>query len=587
MKIIRMYILSGFILGLTLLAYGQPTTLPHLRKTGNVTHYMVNDKPFLMLGGELHNSSMGGFEYMRPIWRRMANANLNTVIASASWELVEPVEGRYDFALVDSMIIGARKENLKLIVIWFASWKNGESTYTPAWVKTDTKRFPLAKDERGKTINVLSTLSTAARDADAMAFAALMKHIRDIDGTYQTVIGVQVENEIGTLSTKRDFSVMANKAFNGPVPAELMNYLEKNKAAIHPGVLAAWSKQGYKKTGTWEEVFGKGVRLESWKDMSFLTEELFMAWNYAKYVGKVAAAGKSEYNLPMFVNAWLKQPGNSGHAPGNYPSGGPTPQMIDVWRAGAPSIDFIAPDIYIVDEWKYVCDTYTMSGNPLFIPETRGGAAGAARAFYTFGNYNTICFAPFGIDGNEGSQDAAEADLAQIKEAYRALEVLTPLIIENQGSDNLTGLMVTQNSRVDSVIIGGYKIKGTLGRMYGGAALAGFDFLGAAPNQPTTVAGTAVTPAPAPPSRSVPSQVGGALIICTAPGEYIISGRNMSLNITAADSKAVSGVSYLSLEEGTLEGTTWIPSRRLNGDEFRVSLAADKNKIYKMVMYKY
>lgn len=546
-----------------------------------------------MLAGELHNSSMGGFAYMRPIWKRMADANLNTVIASASWELVEPVEGKYDFALVDSMIIGARKENLKMIVIWFASWKNGQSTYIPAWVKKDQKRFPLAKDESGRTINVLSTLGAESRDADTRAFAAFMKHIREIDSKDQTVIGVQVENEIGTLRTKRDFSDIANKAFNGPVPAELMNYLEKNKASIHPGVLAAWSKQGYKKSGTWEEIFGKGVRLESWKDMSFLTEELFMAWNYAKYVGKIAAAGRAEYNLPMFVNAWLKQPGNSGHAPGNYPSGGPTPQMIDVWRAGAPSIDFIAPDIYIVDEWKYVCDTYTMSGNPLFIPETRGGAAGAARAFYTFGKYNTICFAPFGIDGNEGSEAATEADLLQIKEAYGALDVLTPLIIETQGSNKINGLMVTQNNRVDSVIFGEYKIKGTIGRMYGGAALAGFDFLGIAPAPATNPATTpAGTPAPAatataPPARPAPTQVGGALIICTAPGEFIISGRNMSISVTAADPKSASGVSYLSLEEGTLDGTTWIPTRRLNGDEFRVSLAADKNKIYKMAMYKY
>jgi hypothetical protein len=234
-----------------------------------------------------------------------------------------------------------------------------------------------------------------------------------------------------------------------------------------------------------------------------------------------------------------------------------------------------------------------MSGNPLFIPETRGGAAGAARAFYTFGKYNTICFAPFGIDGNEGSEAATEADLLQIKEAYGALDALTPLIIETQSSNKINGLMVTQINRVDSVIFGEYKIKGTMGRMYGGAALAGFDFLGTAPAPATNPATTpAGTPAPAatataPPARRAPTQVGGALIICTAPGEFIISGRNMSISVTDADPKSASGVSYLSLEEGTLDGTTWIPTRRLNGDEFRVSLAADKNKIYKMTMYKY
>lgn len=599
MKKLKICFLLGLFYGLSIITKGQDPSLPYLLKTGNVTQFMVNDKPYLMLAGELHNSSMGGFAYMRPIWKRMADANLNTVVASASWELVEPIEGKYDFALVDSMILGARKENLKLIVIWFASWKNGMSTYTPAWVKRDTKRFPLVKDESGKTINVLSTLSTEARDADAKAFAALMKHIREIDSKNQTVIGMQVENEIGTLRTKRDFSDVANKAFNGPVPTELMNYLEKNKATIHPGVLEAWSKQGFKKAGTWEEVFGKGVRLESWKDMSYLTEELFMAWNYAKYVGKVAAAGKAEYNIPMYVNTWIKQPGTSGHAPGNYPSGGPTPQMIDVWRAGAPAIDFIAPDIYAVSEYKYVCETYSMSGNPLFIPETRGGAEGAARAFFTFGEYNTICFAPFGIDGTGGSNAATDPELLKIKDAYKNLKALTPIILKNQGSNNMSGLLLTQTSRTDSVILGGYKIKGTMGRQYGGADLAGFDFLGTAPTtttttttagapttRPVTPVAAAPAPAPAPAAQSAPAQVGGAIVICTAPGEYIIAGTNMSISVTAEDSKASPNVGFISLEEGTLNGTTWVPIRRLNGDEFRLSLGTD-SKIFKIIMYKY
>lgn len=573
MKKNKIFILSLFILGLAVFANGQAKSLPHLLKTGNLTHYMVNDKPFLMLAGEVHNSSMGGFAYMRPIWKRMAEANLNTVIASASWELVEPIEGKYDFALVDSMIIGARKENLKLIVIWFASWKNGASTYTPAWVKKDTKRFPLVKDENGKTLNVLSTLSTEARDADARAFAALMRHIREIDSKDQTVIGMQVENEIGTLRTKRDFSDIANKAFNGPVPTELMNYLEKNKKTIHVGVLDAWSKQGYKMNGNWEEVFGKGVRLESWKDMSFLTEELFMVWNYAKYVGKVAAAGKAEYNLPMYVNAWLKQPGNSGHAPGNYPSGGPTPQMIDVWRAGAPAIDFLAPDIYATKEWRYICDTYTLSGNPLFIPETRGGETGAARAFFTFGQYNTILFAPFGIDGNGGFLTSTPTDLLQIKDAYSVLKQLTPLIIENQGTNNIKGLLVDQNNKVDSVTIGGYTIKGRLAMRFGGAELAGVDIFGTAPG--TTG------------SQRAPEQVGGAIIISTAPGEYFISGRNMSIDISAAIPNKSSNIGFLLLEEGTFVHNKWMPQRRLNGDEFWVTLNANKSMIYKMVMYQY
>jgi hypothetical protein len=540
--------------------------IPSLKKNGAATQMLANGKPFLMLGGELHNSTAGGFEYMRPIWKKLAESNLNTVVGTASWELVEPQEGKYDFALVDSMITGARKQGLKLVVIWFGSWKNSESTYVPSWVKLDQKRFPLAKNENGGSLNILSTLSEESANADAKAFAALMKHIKEYDSKEQTVLVMQVENEIGTLRTRRDFSDAANAAFNGQVPAELMSYLEKNKSTIYPGVLAAWEKQGFKTTGTWEEVFGKGALVDDWKGMSYLTEELFMAWNYAKYVGKIAAAGKAEYNIPMYVNAWLKQPGPSGHAPGNYPSGGPTPQVIDVWRAGAPAIDFIAPDIYVVDEFRYICDQYTLSGNPLFIPETTGDASSAARAFFAFGKYNTICYAPFGIDGN-GLVGADVNSTSDIKDAYGTLNQLVPFILNNQGTENIGGLLVDDNNRVDSVIIGGYKFKGIASRRFdmGAMGMPAGQAPGQQPNRPA----------------------GGALIISTAPGEFIIAGRNMSLNIADADPVSQQKVSFLSLEDGKYVDGNWITGRRLNGDEFRIILPTDRSKIYKAGLYRY
>lgn len=531
-----------------------------LEKQGSATRLVVDDTPLLMLGGELHNSSMGGIEYMRPIWKRMAEANLNTVIATASWELVEPEEGKFDFALVDSMILGAREQGLKLVVIWFGSWKNSASTYAPSWVKLDQKRFPLAKDEKGNTLNILSTFSDEALKADAKAFAALMKHIRKADSKFHTVVMMQIENEIGTLRTKRDYSEAANLAFNGPVPSELIDYLIKNKSTIHPGVLRAWVENGSHTAGTWEQVFGKGAPVDDWKGLSYLTEELFMAWNYAKYVERVAEAGKAEYNIPMYVNAWLKQP--RGPAPGDYPSGGPTPQVIDIWRAAAPSVDFIAPDIYIVNEFRYICDQYTLSGNPLFIPETTGDAASAARAFYAFGRYSAICYSPFGIDG--GDSGANVSDLSDIKDSYATLNRMIPLIAKYQGTENMTGLLVSDQERNDTVVIGGYKLAGSLGRR--------FLFPGAG-NQENS-------------AREIP-RVGGALIISTGPGEYIIAGRNMNLNFLNADSTSNQKVSFLSLEDGTINGNQWISGRRLNGDEFRVSFPLDKSKIYKLSLYKY
>jgi hypothetical protein len=542
------------------------TRIPHLIKQGSSTQLVVKDEPFLMLSGELHNSSMGGFEYMRPIWKRMADANLNTLISTVSWELIEPQEGQYDFGLVDSMIIGARKEKLKLVVIWFGSWKNSASSYVPSWVKLDQKRFPLGKDENGKTLNILSTFSEEACNADAKAFAALMNHIREIDSKHNTVVMMQIENEIGTLRAKRDYSESANKAFNAKIPSELMNFLIKNKDSLHPGIIESWRKQGFPNSGTWEEVFGKGVMVDDWKGMSYLTEELFMAWNYAKYVEKIAKAGREEYNLPMYVNAWLKQPGKSGHAPGNYPSGGPTPQVFDIWKAGAPSIDFFAPDIYIVDQFRYVCDQYTRSGNPLFIPETLGDAAGAARAFFAYGKYSAMCYAPFGIEG--GDSGANVEDISHMKDSYNTLKQLTPMILKYQGSPNLDGMMVSNNSEIDSIIIGGYKIKATFPRKFNYAAAG------------VSIAGQTNT-------QMQERKAGGCLIISIGIGEYIIAGRNLSLSFVISEAESKKDVGFLSLEDGIFVNGKWITSRRLNGDESRVTFPSDSSKIYKLSLYSY
>ncbi|MBN1360601.1 MAG: beta-galactosidase [Sedimentisphaerales bacterium] len=162
----------AFVVGLAcVLAAGQvmasAAALPHLRKQGTTTQLIVEGKPYLALAAELHNSSASSLEYMEPLWPRLAATNINTVLATVSWELIEPEEGRFDFRLVDGLIEAARAHDLRLVFLWFASWKNGKSTYQPLWVKTDQQRFGLIKDEEGKSLPTLTTLSEANRDADA------------------------------------------------------------------------------------------------------------------------------------------------------------------------------------------------------------------------------------------------------------------------------------------------------------------------------------------------------------------------------------------------------------------------------------
>jgi len=499
------------------------TGIPHLQKQGTATQLIVDGKPFLVLGSELNNSSASSLEYLRPLWPKIAATNLNTVLATVSWELMEPEEGRFDFSLVDGVIQDARRYDLRLILLWFGSWKNGKSTYQPVWVKTNEQRFPLVQDEKGKGLPTLSALSDANRDADSRAFAALMKHIREVDGDAHTVVMMQVENEVGVLGESRDHSPAANQAFAGLVPKEFLDYLQKHKDTLIPDLRKRWQAAGFKASGSWEEVFGAGLD----------TDELFMAWNYGRYVGHVAAAGKAEYPLPMFVNTWLRQgPDKPGEdKPGGYPSGGPLAQVMDAWRAGGPAIDILSPDVHVPNYTDW-CNWYTQSGNPLFIPESRGDARGVAHAIATAGKYDGIGYSPFGID-RLASPDS------ELGRGYQVLGQVAPLILERQGLGKMTAVLVDKETPAAKVRLGDYTIEA---RFNGGR--------GPAPSSPTV--GTA-------------DRVAG-LFMQLGPDEYVVVGRSMGVYFESATDPNQS-VGLAVVEEGQYVNGRWVPGRRLNGDE--------------------
>jgi beta-galactosidase GanA len=323
---------------------------------------IVDGKPFLMLAGELRNSTTSSLEFMKPVWSKLEALHLNTVLAAVQWELMEPKPGQFDFTLVDAQIQAAQDHNLRLAFLWFGSWKNGESSYPPAWVKTNLDRFPRAQTKDGKNTLTLSTLSAANVDADSRAFAALMRHVKETD-SHHRVIMIQVENEVGLLGDSRDRSAAANKAFSEPVPRELLDYMTSHKDALYPEFRKAWEAAGAKTSGTWEEVFGKAP----------YTDEIFMAWNYARYVGRVAAAGKAEYSVPMYVNTWCSM---GDRPPGTYPSGGPLPHVADLWKVGAPAIDFRSPDLHSLNfsdwvNWYHPTSDFPSAGSDILPKRTR------------------------------------------------------------------------------------------------------------------------------------------------------------------------------------------------------------------------
>jgi len=526
----------SFMITLTFLSFAQVTSIPRLEKQGEAIKLIVDDRPFLVLGGELHNSSTSGTSYMSPIWEKMRRKNLNTVIAPVYWELMEPEEGKFDFTLVDSMIMGARNQDLRLVLLWFASWKNGYSMYAPGWVKLDQEKYPRAVNHEGESFQMLSAFGKESMKADAIAFRALMKHIRETDAVHQTVITMQIENEMGLFMTDRDYCKDANKAFSEPVPGDLMKYLNANRGNIQPEIDSVWKANGYKKTGKWEEVFGKSnTDRSNWKLLSSLTEELFTVYHYAKYIEMIASEGKKEYPLPMYVNAWIKQP-NGGY-PGKYPNGGPVPHTLDIWRAAAPSVDFLAPDIYVpIDIAKYTIDQYHRPGNPVFIPEFRHGDEGSNFAFWAYGQHDAIAFAPFGIDDREPEDD-------EITRTYSVLGQLSDLILQHQGKGTMTGIYIDTVTPVQKFELGGFRIEARLG---GGIYAAFLD----------------------PSGRSHRQANAGGIIFNTGPDEFIVAGKNFMLTFdpVSLDNKG-KFIDVEFMDEGTFIDGRWVTERRLNGDE--------------------
>lgn len=411
--------------------------LPQIKKSKQGDFQLiVQGKPFLMLAGELANSATTDVELMKPVWPKLYEKHLNTVLAPVYWELLEPEEGNFDFSLVEAMITQARQNNLKLVLLWFGTWKNSMSCYVPAWVKKDFKRFPRTLDRNGNPAEIVSVFSTNILNADIKAFKALMQYVKEVDAAQQTVIMVQVENETGQLPEARDYSSLAQKAFLENVPKTLMNYLVKNKKNLLPHTENLWMQNGSKTTGNWETVFGK----------SLATDELFMAWHFAGFVNEVARAGKAVYNLPMFVNCALNR---QGFEPGKYPSGGPLPHLLDIWQAAAPFIDMLSPDIYHGD-FRHWTKEYDKLNNPVFLPEIRASEENAAQALYVIGRHKSLGFSPFSIE------NAKEQEIHPLAQCYKMLNEFSEILLPNHTKSN--GVYLDKQTPRDTLLFGNYQI---------------------------------------------------------------------------------------------------------------------------------
>jgi beta-galactosidase GanA len=538
-----------FIAASLFFCLAKATAQPKLVRDQNTFQLLVSNKPFLILGGELGNSSASSNDYMKSIWPKLKQMNLNTVIAPVYWELIEPDEQGFDFSLVDSLIHYARANDMKLVLLWFGSWKNSMSCYAPAWIKTNTTKFPRAVDKNGVKQEILSPFYKTNLEADKQAFVNLMQHIKQTDSKENTVIAIQVENEIGMLPDARTYDEAANTAFTNPVPNEFLNYLNKNKPALLPELKSVWEANGYKTAGNWEAVFGKTLS----------TDEIFMAWYYGRYANEITAAGKAIYNLPMFVNAALNRP---GWKPGQYPSAGPLPHVMDVWKAAAPSIDILAPDFYNPD-FKHWCDLYTRAGDPLFIPEIRFENGVDAKAFFAFGNYNCLSFSPFSIESTE------HPETEPIGKAYSVLQQITPILARYQPQGNVDGFLLSKDSSSSVVTLGNYRLAVKHDYTLGWSADAKNDAW----------------------------PLAGCIVISVAPDEFYVAGTGVVITFEPTTIGKRAG--FLSVDEGRFENVDltdaqeqkWIAGRRMNGDQDHqgrhVRIPVNEYSIQHVKMYTY
>jgi len=534
---------------------------------------IVEDKSFILLAGEVHNSDASSPAYMEHIWDIAENLGMNALLLPVSWELVEPIEGCFDFSLPQALIDQARERGMRIVFLWFGSWKNAECMYAPVWVKQDLKRFPRAQIVKGKnkagrqvspTIPVkipyttLSYLGIETMQADAKAFAAFMGFLKEYDEERQTVVAVQVENETGLLGAVREVSDEADALFASDVPSDFVAYMRAHSESMMSQIRAA--VLGGRERGSWREVFGE------------VSDELFSAYHVAKYVNTVAAAGKAIYPLPMTANCWLDRDGS----PGEYPTGGPISKVQEVWDFCAPNIDVCCPDIY-VPQFKEVCDEYTRRGGALFIPECATHSYAAPRLLYTVGHYHAMCYSPFGFDDIGKPFTAQQAILFGVDVSDPALKTpqsfveyaaighilreMMPMLREAYGTDCLQAV----SAETDPVIL----------------HPSGDPFQTVPPTMDFGSFRVQVTFQ----SPMNPRSDGACLCLKLSDTECWLVGNACSVSLSSGR-EDMPDLDLLCVEEGVFKNGAWQPGRRLNGDETSY-MAMDKPSVWHLRFFTY
>jgi hypothetical protein len=506
-------VFSLLLISASLFSQTSANTIPRIIEKNGRHALLVDGKPYFMFGGQAHNSS--GWPALMPgVWLAAEKMHLNTLEVPIYWEIIEPEQGRFDFSSIDTLLAQASLHKTHLVLLWFATWKNGSNHYMPEWMKRDAAKYPNIQNEKGEWVDSPSPHSQATLDADKKAFAAVMHYLKKADPKH-TVIMVQVENEPGSWYSVRDFSPVAQKSFDGPVPGALLK----------PEVLKELPHQA--NNGSWKEVFGNNA------------DEYFHAWHVAHFIGEVAAAGKQEYSLPLYTNAALRDPLTNPKAT-TYESGGPTDNVLAIYEAAAPALDVFAPDIYLSGNPTVlkVLELYQRADNPLFVPETISSPE-HTKYMYEVIARGGIGFSPFGIDDNgRNSPDSVIASrLKPVGQEYAVFAPMMRELAQWSFDGKIKSVVEAEDHAQQTIDLGDWQAVIIFGSGRGNAPQANA--------QPT----------------------GKLMLVQLSNDQFIAIGTHARVTFKPTGKNSGKAWQYLKVEEGRYENGMFKSQRILNGDE--------------------
>lgn len=493
--------------------------------------------PVFLHGLQAHNSSTN-----TPMLEKAIQATKlyggNVLEAPVYWFLMEPKKDEYDLSHIKTLIDQCREAGLFLIILWFATSKNGHPNYAPEYIKLDPERYLVARGADGFPLVALSPHCEETLQRDAKAFAMLMSFLKEYDGEERTVLSVQIENEMGLGYTDRDYSQKAQEDYKKPVP-EILRGIE----------LEDMGERDH--SNAWRGTFGRHAH------------EAFCAYYHARFIGRIAEVGKAIYDIPLITNVMVGE--NGIEEPGkSYNAGAAVGRVLDIWKAAAPKLDLICPDIYNapMSEYTRICSRYTRDDNALFIPESPTmGEHNAINVFRAVANYGAIGVCGFGAESALANDGSLQPQALSMALSMRVLGMMAPLIEQYRNTGKIHAIIQEEFATRTYLKLENYHVLTAFtstGMRHG---------LGSRINMRN------------PENQHLLEQRGRALLVQSGEHEFYLSGVGIAVDFVLRPdpkdespygllgSKQATQLNFLSVEEGHFENGEFVCDFIRNGDE--------------------